>query len=585
MGNDTQNNEEQFELLSMTLEDVKQGICLFQSKKQEKWIALLKERFGKEKLIVHNIADDDEKKGMVTSKDFREWANQSDARVVVVYNVQLLGMRFGDKETIEKLNFMRDQILSIGKLFVLGVTPYFDLLLSRNARDLYSCILYHFIFQDSEDGFAGMRDFDRNELAGDDALNIERYKELKERIQNDKEKEDIPLYLSCMESWNGIREYISYEENAFIATLVLDVDQYYRQKEIELSDVEQIWILGTTWLRLEETEKSVFWYEMALCLVREKLGEEHELYADALVKYMSYYEVENDFAMCDKYCNQAINVYEKCGMKYSQKGISVLKRKAVLYRIRSMFDKAIEIYEELLDYQINKYGNRYYGNAVIYNNLGRVYEEQGNFSEALEQYEKAIDLVKDTGKEGGWIFAVYQNVSLTYIKNGDVNKAWKYIKDAKKIAERVYGKDSIHLISIYNSMAVVWSEKERHDKESEYLKKALDLIEKKHMENSEVASYVYHNMGNILCFEGKISDAVLYYVRAIKIRRRVYGEQNENVALSYEQLAYAFYKLADHEEGRKNLDKARSIYLSLYGSQDENVKRIDEYRKLIANGI
>lgn len=576
MGNDTQNNEEQFELLSMTLEDVKQGICLFQSKKQEKWIALLKERFGNEKLIVHNIADDDEKRGMVTSRDFREWATQSDARVVVVYNVQLLGMRFGDEEAIEKLNFMRDQILTIGKLFVLGVSPYFDLLLSRNARDLYSCILHHFIFQDSEDGFVGTRDFDRNELAGDDALNIERYQELKERILNNKEKEDIPLYLSCMESWNGIREYISYEENAFIATLALDADQYYRQKGIELSDVGQIWTLGTTWLRLEETEKSVFWYERALCFVREKLGEEHELYADALVKYMSYYEVENDFAMCEKYCNQAISIYEKCGMKYSQKGISVLKRKAVLYRIRSMFDKAIEIYEELLDYQINKYGNRYYGNAVIYNNLGRVYEEQGNFSEALEQYEKAIDLVKDTGKEGGWIFAVYQNVSLTYIKNGDVNKAWKYIKDAKKIAERVYGKDSIHLISIYNSMAVVWSEKERHDKESEYLKKALDLIEKKHMENSEVASYVYHNMGNILCFEGKISDAVLYYVRAIKIRRRVYGEQNENVALSYEQLAYAFYKLADHEEGRKNLDKARSIYLSLYGSQNENVKRIDE---------
>ena len=175
-------------------------------------------------------------------------ASQSDARVVVVYNVQLLGLRFGDEEVIEKLNFMRDQILAIGKLFVLGVSPYFDLLLSRNARDLYSCILYHFTFQDFEERVGSIRGMVMDELSGDDTLETERYKELKERIQNSKETEDIPLYLSCMESWNNIREYLSYEENEFVETLAVEADKQYRQKKIELSDVENIEILARTWL-------------------------------------------------------------------------------------------------------------------------------------------------------------------------------------------------------------------------------------------------------------------------------------------------------------------------------------------------
>lgn len=579
MGNDTQNNDEQFELLLMTLEDVKHGICLFQSKQQTKWITLLQERLGKEKIIVHNIAEDDENNGMVTSKDFRKWASQSDARVVVVYNVQLLGLRFGDEEAIEKLNFMRDQILSIGKLFVLGVSPYFDLLLSRKARDLYSCILYHFIFQDSEERVASIRDMGVNELSGDDTLEIERYKELKERILNSKEKADISLYLSCMASWNNIREYLSYEENEFIETLVVEADKQYRQNKIELSDVGNIWILAKTWIRLDEMEKSAFWYEKALCIVREELGEEHEMYADALVEYMVYYWTINDYDMCEKYCNQAITVYEKAGMKYSFNGISALRQKAVIYRIHLMFDKAIKIYEEMLNYQITKYGERYSGNAIIYNNIGRVYEEKGNFAGALEQYEKAIDLLKDTGKEGGRSWQIYQNMSLTYIKTGDINKAWKYIKDAKKIVENVYGNDSIYLIGIYNCMAVVWSERERPDKEYEYLKRALALIEKTQMENSEAASYVYHNLGNILSCGVNINIAISYYKRAINIRLNVYGEKNQQTASSYEQLAYAFYKMSDYEEGRKYIDKARSIYLSLYGSQDENVKRIDIYMK------
>ena len=72
--------------------------------------------------------------------------------MVIVYNIQLLGIRFGDEAVIEKLNFMRDQILAIGKLFVFGVSHYFHLLLSRNARDLYSGILYQFAFQSRASG-------------------------------------------------------------------------------------------------------------------------------------------------------------------------------------------------------------------------------------------------------------------------------------------------------------------------------------------------------------------------------------------------------------------------------------------------
>ena len=70
-----------------------------------------------------------------------------------------------------------------------GVSFYFDLLLSHRARDLYSCILYHFILQDSKERIGGIQDFDIAELLGDDILETARYKEMKERIQSDKKIE------------------------------------------------------------------------------------------------------------------------------------------------------------------------------------------------------------------------------------------------------------------------------------------------------------------------------------------------------------------------------------------------------------
>lgn len=580
MGNDTQNNEEQLEMLLMTLGEVSHGICLFQSENQAKRVSLIQERFGKEKVIVHNIADDEEK-GMVSSRDFKRWASESDANVVVVYNLQLLGMRFGDKEVIEKLNFMRDQILAIGKLFVFGVSSYFNILLSRNARDLYSCILHHFIFQDSEANILGMQDFNMDELSGDDVLETSKYMEMKERIQSNYETKDISIYLECMDSWNGVREYLSYHEKEFIINLAAEVDQQYMRKNIEITDAENIWTLAETWINLEDVEKSAYWYEKVLCLVKEKLGENHELYADALVKYTNYYETIGDFMICERFYDQALKIYNKKQMKYSQIGRTALTRRAIVYCRQLKFTEALTTYQDLLNYQMEKYGENYYGNAYLYNNIGKIYYNQGELSNALLEYKKALELLNNAGKKGGWLVGIYQNICVIHLKNGDGSEAWKYIKKAKKIVEDVYGKNTSKLINIYNCMAGVWHVRERPDRELEYLQKALNLIKENQMENSEIASYIYHNFGDLLSRGGSVDDAIVFYKDAIKIREKVYGEKNEQTASSYEQLAYMLYEKFDYVEAKKTIGKARRIYVSLYGSQNENVKRIDDSLKTI----
>ena len=547
MGNDTQGNEEQLEMLLMTLGEVRHGICLFQSENQRKRVSLIQERFGKEKVIVHDIAEDNQENGMISSKDFRRWATETDANVVIVYNLQLLGLRFGDEEVVEKLNFMRDQILAIGKLFVFGVSSYFNRLLSRNARDLYSCILYHFTFQDSEEKLVGIRDFDMGALSGDDALETSRYMELKERIQNHSGAKDLSMYLACMESWNGVREYLSYQERDFIIVLAEEVDQYYAHIDLGIRDMENIWILAGTWIALEDAEKSVPWYEKVLRLVREEFGENHESYADALMEYIDYYEAVGDYVTCEKFYDHVIQIYGERNLKYSGKGRNTLQRKAIMLRMQSKFVEALNIYQELIDYNIVRYGEKYYGNAYLYSNMGRVYEEQGNLSRALVQYNMALKILEKAGKKGGWLVPVYQNLCVTYIKCGNSNEAWKYIKKAKKIVEETYGKDSMYLIDIYNSMSGVWNVRGQPDKELEYLQRAINLIRQIHMEDSEKASYIYHNMGMLLSHNGLMDDAIAFCRYAINIREKVYGENNEVTASSYEQLAYELYMISDRK--------------------------------------
>lgn len=579
MGNDTQNNEEQLEMLLMTLEEVRHGICLFQSENQAKRVALIRKRFGEKKVITHNIADDGEETGMVSAQDFRRWASQSNANVVIVYNIQLLGIRFGDDAVVEKLNFMRDQILAAGKLFVLGVSHYFHLLLSRNARDLYSCILYQFTFQDADGLNIGMRSFHMDMLSGDDTLAIERYRDMKERIQKHHGKKDISMCLSCMESWKHVRYVLSYEEKEFIRPLVELVECHYKEKHMEIEDMENIWILADTWIELEAFDRSVPWYENVLCFVREQLGEEHLLYADALVEYTKYFEAVRDYMAGEKFYQQAIKIYHEKKMEYSEKGRAVLVQRAIAYQIQSKFAEALQIYQDLLTYQSGKYGENYYGNAELYSNIGTLFGQQGNFSKELSQYKKALEILEIAGKQGSCLVHIHQNICVAYLESGNGKEAWKYIKKAKRIVEDVYGKNSIHLITIYNNMSGVWSVRDRSDKALEYLQKAELLIKQSHMENSEAASYIYWNMGVLLDKNGYMRDATAFLRDSIKIQKKIFGEQSEQIAKSYEQLAYNLYKTSNHKEAKYYLNKARAVYSSLYGSQNEHIKRIDDYLK------
>ena len=241
----------------------------------------------------------------------------------------------------------------------------------------------------------------------------------------------------------------------------------------------------------------------------------------------------------------------------------------------------MEIYENLLTYQNEKYGEKYYGNVELYNDIGTLYGKQGDLSKELLQYKKALEILEVTGKQGILSACIYQNISVSYLNGGNEKEAWKYIKKAKRIVENVCGTKSIRLIKIYNSMFGVWDVRQRPDRAFEYLQKAIELIKETHMEESESAAYIYSNMGSLLVRGGHLQAAASYCRSAIKVREKIYGEKNELTADSYELMAYILYKSSNDTDSGLYLKKARTAYIALYGNQNEHVNRIDNHQKLL----
>lgn len=573
-------NGEQFQMLLMALEDINNGICLFQSEEQSKWVALIQKELNSKKVKAHNIADDDERAGMPLISDFKRWTAESEADVVIVYNLQLLGLRYGDREAVEHLNFMRDQIQHIGKLFLFGVSPYFDLLLSRGARDLYSCIRYHFKFSSivaQESGTEGREYQEPGGLSGNYALEIEKYREYKQRAQDVAGEEQIRLYLECMDSWQNVRGNLPVQEKDDIRKMADYVERYYREKGTDLSEVEQVWTLADIWLELEEKEKALYWYRQTEERIREVLGPDHKLYAGTLVRLADYCQMVSDYDQCEKYYDQALAIYEKDKAPLEEACQNTLMKRAVLYRRKCQYDQALAIYDKLMRHYTAKYGSGYIENAVCLNNIGRVYKELGDASEALAKYREALDILLASGEKNHLLGALYNNIAALYLDSGDTKNAWKNVKLAKRETERLYGHDSVHMIRVYNLMAGVWNKKGRFDKVMEYLDKALRLIGKTHADETEEAAFVYYNMGNVLTRTHNPLNAIPFLRRALELRLRIYGESNVLTAVSYEGLGRASCAIADKRQYRENMSKAKEIYTELYGENNPKVKELEQF--------
>ena len=78
--------------------------------------------------------------------------------------------------------------------------------------------------------------------------------------------------------------------------------------------------------------------------------------------------------------------------------------------------------------------------ATSYNNIGSVYNRQGRYKEALQEYEKCLKIQVDKlGHEHLDVAASYNNIGEVYRSLGDSEKALFHHEKALEIRTRVVG--------------------------------------------------------------------------------------------------------------------------------------------------
>ena len=84
--------------------------------------------------------------------------------------------------------------------------------------------------------------------------------------------------------------------------------------------------------------------------------------------------------------------------------------------------------------------------AASYNNIGNVYDSQGKYEEALEYYQKDLDItVRLVGQDHPDVANSFNNIGTVYAGKGDLENALVQFQKALEIRKRVFGSARVRI--------------------------------------------------------------------------------------------------------------------------------------------
>lgn len=239
------------------------------------------------------------------------------------------------------------------------------------------------------------------------------------------------------------------------------------------------------------------------------------------------------------------------------------------------YSKAMALFNNALHNAVRQSGEQNPDVAISYNNIGSVYDSQGEYNKAMEYYQKALQIQQTIfGEQHPKVATSYNNIGLVYYSQGNYNKAMEYYQKAIGIWKIIFGEQHPDVATSYNNIGNVYFLQGEYNKALEYHLKALHIKQNIFGEQHPDVATSYNNIGYIYQSQKDYDKALEYYPKALQIQQAIFGEQNPNVATSYISIGNVFINQGNIAKALVYYKKSLSIYMSLYGNNDENVKAI-----------
>jgi tetratricopeptide (TPR) repeat protein len=216
------------------------------------------------------------------------------------------------------------------------------------------------------------------------------------------------------------------------------------------------------------------------------------------------------------------------------------------------FNKAEELYEILLKQTTSESEK-----ASLFYQLGWTKNGQGNYAEAIEFYEKSLEIEQkilppDHPDLGG----SYNNLGNVYVGMGEYSKALSFYEKAHEIAREILPADDPDLASSYNNIGLVYNNMREYSKALSFYENALEVRQKTILANHPELATSYNNIGSVYTNLGECSKALSFYEKALEIQQKTLPANHPELATSYNNIGWVYYNMGDYLKALSYFERA-----------------------------
>ncbi len=211
--------------------------------------------------------------------------------------------------------------------------------------------------------------------------------------------------------------------------------------------------------------------------------------------------------------------------------------------------------------------------VVIYNDLGVLYKEKGDFSQAIELFKKAILLSTEKDSSKIDFSKSLSNLASVYCHLGEYNNALELLKESMEInnkndnvVEKQQGEITIksNLASVNLALGNYGKAK---DLQESVLATSLKIYPKEH-------PAIYTAMSNLAAVYSSIGDyskAQELLENVLKEYSKIYSEEHSSIAITLSNLASVYSKLSKHKQAQELFEKALTILVKKFGNRHPSI--------------
>ncbi len=182
------------------------------------------------------------------------------------------------------------------------------------------------------------------------------------------------------------------------------------------------------------------------------------------------------------------------------------------------------------------------------NELASIYDSQGRYDEAIENYEKAIRIDEKTvGKEHPDYATHLNNLGNVYRLQGRYDEAIEKIEEALRIDEKTIGMEHPKYAIGLNNLGNVYRSQGRNDEAIEKFEKAMRIDEKTvGKEHPDYATRL-NNLATVYRSQGRYDEAIEKYIESLRITEKTIGMEHPDYAIQLNNLAWVYYSQGKYQ--------------------------------------